>query len=70
MEGAAVLGDCIELTAKRAERATVYGVGVCCSCDIWSGSVNGRVNHKGCGVQEADWAAINDFAFVVDLDEV
>lgn len=43
---------------------------VCGAHDVGAGGVHGVVDHVGCCVEEADFAAVDDFAFGVDEDEV
>lgn len=38
--------------------------------DVWSRCVDRGVDHVGCCVQEPAWSAIDDFAVVVDKDEI
>lgn len=70
VERARILRDSIEFAAQCAEGAAVDGVRVRGADYIRPGFVDRVVDHVGGGVEEADFAAIDDFALVVDEDEV
>ena len=70
VEGARVLGDAIEFATEGAEGAAVDAVGMGGTEDVWSCTVDGVVYHVGGRVSEAVFAAVDDFAGGVHLDQV
>jgi hypothetical protein len=70
VEGAAVLGDDVEVAAERAECTAMDAVTVGHAVDLWPRRMNGMVNHVGGTVQQATVAALDDVALVVDPDEI
>lgn len=70
IEGAGILRGDIKRPAERAERAPVQTVAVSCAEHVWSGSVDGGMDHEGCCVEHAVGSAVNHLAGVVDLNQI
>lgn len=70
VKGAAVLRNRVERPAKCAKRAAIYAVTVRRSDDVRPSTMDGGMDHESGSVEEADGSSVNDFAGVVDLDQV
>lgn len=70
VKSAAVLCDRVQLTAQSTEGAAMDRVRVGSSDHIRAGMVDGGVDHECSGVEEANGAASNNIAGVVDLNKV
>lgn len=70
MESTRVLCQGIKLTAKRTECPAINGVTMGCAHHIRTSSVHSVMDHVRCGVQQADFAPINHFAFVIYEDKI
>lgn len=68
IEAQTVLGDHIQLSAKRTERFAIGGMRVACGVDVWTCAVDGGVDGEGGGVD--GFVALDDFAGFVDEDKV
>lgn len=70
VEGARILCDDIQRSAKGTEASTVDAVAVRCGVDVWTCLMNGTVDHEGCRVEKPHRAPVDDFALFIHLDEI
>lgn len=70
MESAGILRCNIKRSTQRAERPTMKTVTMSSAEYIRARGVNSRVDHKGRGIEHAIRAAVNDFAGMIDLDQI
>jgi hypothetical protein len=70
VESTRILRQTVQLPPKRTESPSIDTVAVRSAYDIRPGFVDRRVDHVGSGVEQAVLATADDFAGVVDEDQV
>lgn len=70
VEGARVLSRNVQFDSEGGKCAAVDTVTVSCTLHIWSGGMDGSVNHVRSSIQAADFPSRDDSTFMIDLDEI